>query len=111
MIFFFFLTGIRAGSWRTRDITIDGKNPTDLNFVHIGNQVVSIDTVKYFQQSLETLADTMTDEERPVVRRESRKFVLRDENLAKKIQPLHMGRPGVGFRLPFFGGKGQFLTK
>ena len=43
--FFFFLKGIRASSWRTRDINIGGKNPTDMNFVHIGNQVVFIDTV------------------------------------------------------------------
>ena len=43
--FFFFLKGIRAGSWRTRDINIGGKNPTDMNFVRIGNQVVFIDTV------------------------------------------------------------------
>ena len=43
--FFFFLKGIKAGSWRTRDINIGGKNPTDMNFVRIGNQVVFIDTV------------------------------------------------------------------
>ena len=34
---FFFLKGIRAGSWRARDISIGGKSPTDINFAHIGN--------------------------------------------------------------------------
>ena len=47
--FFFFLKGTRAGSWRTRDISIGGKNPTDINFAHVGNQVVFIKSIKYFQ--------------------------------------------------------------
>ena len=89
---FFFLKGIRAGSWHTRDIGIGGKNPTDINFAHIGNQVVFIDTVKYFQQSLATLADTMSDEERLAVRKECRKLLqifsityLRDKSNKKEI--------------------------
>ena len=35
--FFFFLKGIRAGSWWTRDINKGGKNPTDINFARIGS--------------------------------------------------------------------------
>ena len=42
-------------------INIGGKNPTDFNFAIIQNQVRFIDTVKYFQQSLASLADSMTD--------------------------------------------------
>ena len=37
--FFFLLKGLRSGVWRTRDITIGGKNPTDINFANVGNQV------------------------------------------------------------------------
>ena len=84
--FFFFLKGIRADSWRTRDINIGGKNPTDINFARIGNQVVLIDTVKYFQQSLATLANTMTDKERQIVRKECKKLILNDKNLSKKFK-------------------------
>ena len=41
------------------------KNPTDVSFAIIRNQVRFIDTViKYFQQSLGRLADSMTDIER-----------------------------------------------
>ena len=50
--FFFLLKGLRAGVWRTRDISIGGKNPIDVNFANIGNQVMFLDTIKYFQQSL-----------------------------------------------------------
>ena len=50
--------------WETTEIAIGGKNPTDVNFVIIRNQVWFIDTVKYFQQSLGSLAKSMTDTER-----------------------------------------------
>lgn len=42
--FFFFLKGIRTGSLWTREFSTGGKKPTDINFAHIGNQVVFIDT-------------------------------------------------------------------
>ena len=37
--FFFLMKGLRASVWQTRDILIGGKNPTDINFTNIGNQV------------------------------------------------------------------------
>ena len=55
---------MRVGSWRARDISLGGKNPTDTNFANIGNQVAFINTIKYFQQCLGALASTITDEER-----------------------------------------------
>ena len=82
---FFFLKGIRAGSWRTRDIGIGGKKATDINFAYIGNQVVFIDTIKHFHQSLATLADTMIDKEKLAMKKECKKFILRDENLSKQF--------------------------
>ena len=62
-----------------------GKNPTDINFAHIGNQVVFINSIKYFQQSLATLASTMTDEEKLPVKKECKKLILKDESLSKKF--------------------------
>lgn len=76
---------MRAGSWRTRDISIEGKNPIDINFVNTGNQVVFIDTIKHFKQSLATLASNMTDTEKTAVREECKKFILKDEDLSKKF--------------------------
>ena len=46
--FFFMLKGLRAGVSKTRDITIGGKNPTNINFANIGNKVMFIDTINYF---------------------------------------------------------------
>ena len=62
--FFLFLKGFRPTVWETTDISIGGKNPSNVNFVIIKNQVKFIDAVKYFQQSLASLAASMTDEER-----------------------------------------------
>ena len=67
--FFLFLKGLRPNVWETTEIAIGGKNPTDVNFVIIRNQVWFIDTVKYFQQSLGSLAESMTDTERKNVRK------------------------------------------
>ena len=47
--FYLFLKGIRPSVWETTEIAIGGKNPTDVNFAIIRNQVRFIDTVKYFQ--------------------------------------------------------------
>ena len=35
--FFFLLKGLRAGFWKTRDINVGDKNPTDKSFASIGN--------------------------------------------------------------------------
>ena len=66
------------------EISIGGKNPTDVNFVIIRNQVRFIDTVKYFQQSLASLADSMTETERENVKKLCRDF------LAVKLQFLDL---------------------
>ena len=73
--FFLFLKGIRPSVWETSEISIGGKNLTNVNFTIIRNQVKFIDTVKYFQQSLASLADSMTDDERKNVRKSCRNFL------------------------------------
>ena len=76
--FFFLLEGLRSGVWRTRDVSIGGKNPTDINFAIIGNQVQLLDTIKYFQQSLSGLASSLIDKEREAIFRKCEKFLLSD---------------------------------
>ena len=73
--FFLFLKGIRLSVWETTAIEIGGKKPTDVNFEIIRNQVRFIDAVKYFQQSLGSLTDSMTDMERKNVRKMCRRFL------------------------------------
>ena len=46
------------------------------------------DTIKYFQQSLGTLACNLTDSEKLVIRTECKNFLNKDENLSKKFNVL-----------------------
>ena len=75
---FFLLKGLRAGVWRTRDISIGGKNSNDISFANIGNQITFLDTITYFQQSLCALANSLTDSKKSAMSREklARKFSL-----------------------------------
>ena len=81
--FFFLLKGLRSGISRTRDITIAGRNPTDINFASIGNQIQFVDTIKYFQQSLAALASSLTDKEKGAIYIECEKYLLSDLSLSK----------------------------
>ena len=81
--FFFLLKGLRAGVWKTRDI--GGKNPTDVNFASIGNQVRFLDAVKYYQQSLTAFASSLTDDERAAIYSEREKYLLSDSVLSKRF--------------------------
>ena len=49
------------------------KNPTDINFASIGNQIQFLDSIKYFQQSLGALADSLTDKEKSPISKECEK--------------------------------------
>ena len=103
--FFLFLKGIRPSVWETSDISIGGRNPTDVNFAIIKNQVRFIDTVKYFQQSLGNLADSMTDTERENVRKMRRKFLaeklmfLNDEDEKWVLDYLVSGKGMIPYQM------------
>ena len=73
--FFFLLKGLRAGVWRTKDISIEVKHPADINFANTGNQVMFLDTIEYLQQSLGALANSLTDSGRSAISRECGKFI------------------------------------
>ena len=85
IIFFFLLKGLKTGVWRTRDINIGGKNPTDISFANISNQIIFLDTIKYFQQSLNLLANSLTDTKKFAFCRVCEIFIKKDENLARKF--------------------------
>ena len=103
--FFLFLKGIRPSVWECSDISIGGKNPIDVNFAIIKNQVRFIDTVKYFHQSLGSLADSMTDTERDHVRNICRKFLadkllfLNDANKKWILDYLASGKGMIPYQL------------
>ena len=81
--FFFVLKGIRAGVWRTKYISIGEKNASNINYVSIGNQIMFIDTIEFFQQSLGVLASNLTKNEKLFIRKKCETFIKKDEKLAR----------------------------
>ena len=79
------MKGLRAGVWRIRDIKIRGKNSTNINFANIGNQIMFLDTTRYFKKSLASLAVSMADNETLAIRRECEKFIKKDTKFALKF--------------------------
>ena len=86
--FFFFLKGLRAAVWGTKDIGIGGRNATDINFANTGNQIMFLDTIKYFQQSLGALANSLTDSEKSAIRSECKKFLQKDSIYSQRFNRL-----------------------
>ena len=78
------MKGLRAGVWRTKDLNIGGKNPTNTSFANIGNQIRFFDMIKYFQQSLGALTNSLTDQGKSAISKECKKLIKNDPKLAKK---------------------------
>ena len=103
--FFLLLKGLRPTVWRTQEIHIGGKNPSNVNFAIIKNQVKFIDTVKHFQQSLASLAKSMTDDERENVKRTCRNFIanklmlLTEENEKWVLDYLRSGKGATPYQI------------
>ena len=76
---------MRVGVWQSKDISIRGKNPTNISFPRIDNQVVFVDTIKYFQQSLGALASNLTYNEKASIPKECKKFTEKDPSFVKKF--------------------------
>ena len=99
------MKGIKPSVWETTEISIGGNNPTDVNFAIIRNQVRFIDTVKYFQQSLGSLADSILDTERENVRKICRKFLaeklmfLNDEDEKWVLDYLASGKGMIPYQM------------
>ena len=81
--FFFFLKGIRLSVWKTYNFSISGSNLTQINYANIGEQIKFIDTMKYYQQSLAKLAESMTEEEKEKIKNELKNFIEKHDYFAK----------------------------
>ena len=73
--FFFVLKGPRLCVWRTKNVSIGGKNLTDIQYASIGDQGKFIDTVKYYQQFLANLAENCDETERENITKSSLHFL------------------------------------
>ena len=79
--FFFFLKGLRFGAWKTTNLLVRGANLLQINFANIRDQLKFIDTMKYYQQSLAKLAESMTEQEKENLK-------VNQKNLSKNISIL-----------------------
>ena len=87
--FFFLIKGLRATVWKTRDVCIGGKYPTDKNFAFISNQVQFTETIKYFQPSLGALASSLTSSEKAAIYKLIKNLLLSDPKTSKKFLSLN----------------------
>ena len=71
----FLLKSVRLSVWRTKDIHIDGKNLTDLNYATI-DKFKFIDTMKYYQSSLGKLSETLTNKEKDNITKLTVEFLI-----------------------------------
>ena len=74
----FLLKTIRLSTWRTKDINIGGKNLTDLNYASI-DKFKFIDTIKYYQSSLEKLSETLSEKEKENITKLTVQFLLKHD--------------------------------
>ena len=99
------LKDLRLTVWRTQEIHIGAKNPSNVNFAIIKNQVKFIDTAKYFQQSLASLAKSMTDDEQENVKRTCRNFIanklmlLTEENKKWVLDYICSGKGTIPYQI------------
>ena len=73
--FFFFFKGLRFATWKTTNLSVGGANLSQINFANVRNQVKFLDTIKYYQQSLANLAESVTDQEKEKNKSESKRFI------------------------------------
>ena len=108
--FLFLLKGLKAGAWSTRDICIGDKNPTNINFANVGNQVTFLDTIKHFQQSLGALANSLTESEKYAIKKECEHFIKKMKisaaNLTRALQ-----RNKIGYVITYQVVREQFHMK
>ena len=58
------MRGISLPVWKSKDLKVGGSNLTNINFANLSSQIKLVDTLKYYQQSLDGLSSTATVEEK-----------------------------------------------
>ena len=66
-------------------MSIGGKNPTDISFVNIYNQVLFLDSIKYFRQSLGALVNSLTENEKSAISKKCERFPRTNEKLSQNL--------------------------
>ena len=68
--------------WRTKDFSIDWSNLANVNFENLGEQGYALvfDTLKYYQQTLAVLTETVKPKEKAPIIKLSDKFLQTHRN-------------------------------
>ena len=88
---FFVLKGIRLCVWRTKQLNIGGNNLTNDQYANIGCHVKFIDTIKYCQQLLSSIAKNANEAGKINIRHSCRKFVKKNETYSSVFNSISEG--------------------
>ena len=72
---FYFLKAYVAPAWCSKEINIGGNSLTQADFGNINGEIKLIDSLKFYQRSLGELSSTLTETEKNVVEKLTKKFL------------------------------------
>ena len=72
---FYFLKTYVAPAWCSKEINIGGNSLTQANFGNINGEIKLIRSLKFYQESLGELSSTLTETEKNVVKKLTKKFI------------------------------------
>ena len=82
--FFFVLKGLRLPVWKTKDLNIGGKGIRNISYANIADQIKFIDTITFYQESLDKLANSMEPIEQENIRKSLINFLESNQRLKLK---------------------------
>lgn len=71
--------GIRLWVWRTKNFCKGGSNLSNVNYANIVDQVKFTEAMKFYQQSLEKLAETVTESKKEKINPECKNFLQKHQ--------------------------------
>ena len=80
--------GIRLCVWRTKQLNIGDSNLTKAQYANIDSQVKFIDTIRYYQQSLASLAKSVDQTEKSCIRSSCQKFIEKNPTYSANFSSL-----------------------
>ena len=82
------MKGLGLCVWRTKNVSIGGKNVTDIQYASIGDHVKFIDTVKCYQQSQANLVENCDEDERENIKKSLLHFLQNHPKYRTKFEKL-----------------------
>ena len=80
---YYFTKGYIASAWCSKELNIEKRNLTQINFSNIIGEIKFIDSLKYYQKSLGELASTLYDEEKISVKKLTEQFFNQHDYFCK----------------------------